>query len=230
MRNSIRNSICSAMLLVASAVFVTPALAAGDKPADSPKPSPATYQVTGLKWNGYQYMQQPAYSLSTPNLKQAVDYAGQFCRFPGWAVTTNLPPAFGIPTVADSAVSGAQGTVLGARQNADLPPWLLNMLYAWGIQPSQLQPSIGGAQSGTGSSDPTFGVGDVSVSSDTSGIQNMIATQDMINNQQMLNNIQDMVNTQNMINTQNMVNSMQDMVNAQNAVNEQNMINAMSNP
>jgi hypothetical protein len=225
-----RNSIRIALLLITATVFVTPALAAEAKPAAPAKPSAVTYQVTGLKWNGYQYVQQPGYALSTPNLKQAVDYAGQFCRFPGWAVTTNLPPAFGIPTVADSEITNAPGTVLGARQNADLPPWLLNMLYAWGIQPSQLQSSIGGAQSGAGSSDPTFGVGDVSVSSDTSDIQNRIATQDMINNQQMLNNIQDMVNTQNMINTQNMVNSMQDMVNTQNAVNEQNMINAMSSP
>ncbi len=221
-----RHSIRIATLLLASSAFAAPVWAADTRLAASPKSLPVLFQVTGLRWNGYQYVPQSGYALSTPNLKQAVDYASQFCRYPGWAVTTNLPPRFGIPTIADSGTGGAPGAAGGAG-NIGLPPEFLNMLYAWGIQPSQLQaPSSGTSAPG----DPTFGAGDISVSSDTSDIQNMINTQNMINNQQMLNNIQDNLNTQNMINTQNMVNSLQDMVNAQNAVNEQNMINAMSNP
>jgi hypothetical protein len=208
-----RHSIRIAATLIAAPVFVGSVIAGGTSPAvamQSVSPLQQTahplYVVTGFKWDGRQYVAQPGYSLTTPNYGQAVDYAAQFARYPGWCATTNLPPT-------------------NAQPIADVPPYILNWLYSMGIQPSQLQARTNAAESDDQSwatFTPTY--------SDTSDIQNMINTQDMINNQQMLNNIQDMLNTQNMIDTQNMVNNMQDMVNTQNMVNEQNMINSMSNP
>jgi hypothetical protein len=224
-----RHSIRIATLLVVAPIFATNVLAADVQPAAAAKPAPVMYQVSGLKWDGRHYVAQPGYSLTTPNLKQATDYAAQFSCFPGWSVTTNLPaaigtqPNFASPLARPDANAGAG---FGAP-TANVPPYILNWLYSLGIQPSQLQASAAGTE--TNANEQSSGVY-VSTNSDTSDIDRMIATQDMLNRQQEFNNMQDMLNTQNMINTQNMVNNLQDMVNTQNMVNEQNMINAMNNP
>jgi hypothetical protein len=224
-----RHLIRVATLLVAAPIFAANVLAADVHPATAAKPAPVMYQVSGLKWDGRHYVPQSGYSLTTPNLKQATDYAAQFSCFPGWTVTTNLPAAIGTqrnfasPFVQPNLNAGSS---IGAP-TANVPPYILNWLYSLGIQPSQLQPAVAGTE--TSASDPSSGAY-VPTNSDTSDIDRMIATQDMLNRQQELNNMQDMLNTQNMINTQNMVNSMQDMVNTQNMVNEQNLINAMNNP
>jgi hypothetical protein len=212
--------LCIAMLMTAP-FFATPVFASGGKPSAAPSPPHVTYQVTGLKWDGQRYVNQPGYSLTTPNLKQAADYAAQFSRYPGWSVTTNLPA---------ETFQIRQPYPVYCAPGVNVPPYVLNWLYSFGIQPSQLTPAIAGTQPDANSSGQPSGLDYAPNYSDTSDIDRMIATQDMINNQQNLNNIQDMLNTQNMINTQNMVNNLQDMVNTQNMVNEQNMINAMSNP
>jgi hypothetical protein len=204
-----RHCVRIAVTFFAVPLFAMPVLAAGTPPAPSMKPAPVIYEVAGLKWNGYRYVDQPGYLLRTPNLKQASDYAAQFACFPGWTVRTNLPAP---PPIANAAPT------------VDLPPYVLNWLYRLGIQPSQLQPSVGGADDSVVSSVDTPSY------NDTSDIQNMIATQDMLNRQQEFNNMQDMINLQNFLNTQNMINNMQNDVNTQNMVNEQNMINAMNNP
>ena len=213
-----RHCIRIALPLLAIPLFATRVLAAGvqDPARAAPKPAPAIYEVSGLKWNGYQYVDQPGYLLKTPNLKQATDYAAQFARYPGWTVRTNLP----VPP----AQRGANAGPAVAAPTVNVPPYLLSWLYSLGIQPSQLQPSVGGSDADESVASSAY----VPTYSDTSDIQNMIATQDMINQQQNFNNMEDMINTQNFIDTENMVNNMQDMVNTQNAVNEQNMINAMN--
>jgi hypothetical protein len=224
-----RHSIRIATLLIAAPIFATHVLAADVQPASAAKPAPVMYQVSGLKWDGRQYAAQPGYSLTTPNLKQATDYAAQFSRFPGWSVTTNLPAAIGTQRNFTSPFAQPDvnaGALFGAP-NANVPPYVLNWLYSLGIQPSQLQASVAGTE--TDASEPSSGAY-VSTYGDTSDIDRMIATQDMINQQQNFNNMQDMLNTQNFINTENMINNMQNDVNTQNMVNEQNMINAMNNP
>jgi hypothetical protein len=217
-----RHSIRVASLLILAPVFAAYAFAADVRSAAvkvaSAQPAPvAMYQVRGLKWNGRQYIDQPGYLLNTPNRKQAQDYAAQFARFPGWCVVTNLPGNVTSPSNATAMAAAVAGT-----PNANVPPYILNWLYRLGIDPSQLR--------SVDPSDPIYGANSVSTYSDTSDIQNMIATQDMLNRQQEFNNLQDMINTQNFINTQNMINNMQNDVNTQNMVNEQNMINAMNNP
>ncbi|HEV8069439.1 MAG TPA: hypothetical protein VGP76_16990 [Planctomycetaceae bacterium] len=223
-----RHSIRVATLLVAAPIFASNVLAADVQPAAAAKPAPAMYQVSGLKWDGRHYAAQPGYSLTTPNLKQATDYAAQFNCFPGWSVTTNFPAAIGTQQnfARSFAPPDGNGSAFGAP-TANVPPYILNWLYSVGIQPSQLQASAAGSE--TEASVPSAGV-DVSTYGDTSDIDRMIATQDMINRQQEFNNMQDMLNTQNFINTENMINNMQNDVNTQNMVNEQNMINAMNNP
>jgi hypothetical protein len=204
------------MPLFATHAFAADVKSAAAKPA-LVQPAPAvTYQVRGLKWNGRQYVDQPGYLLNTPNRKQAEDYAAQFACFPGWCVVTNLPGSFQTPPNAAARAANA------GAPNVDVPPYILNWLYSLGIDPSQLR--------SVDPSDPVYGANSVPTYSDTSDIQNMIATQDMINRQQEFNNLQDMINTQNFLNTQNMINNMQNDVNTQNMVNEQNMINAMNNP
>jgi hypothetical protein len=200
-----RHSIRIATLLIAAPIFATHVLAADVQPASAAKPAPVMYQVSGLKWDGRQYAAQPGYSLTTPNLKQATQ--------------RNFTSPFAQPDVNAGALFGAP--------NANVPPYVLNWLYSLGIQPSQLQASVAGTE--TDASEPSSGAY-VSTYGDTSDIDRMIATQDMINQQQNFNNMQDMLNTQNFINTENMINNMQNDVNTQNMVNEQNMINAMNNP
>ncbi len=122
------------------------------------------------------------------------------------------------------------GAVQGTQSHVMLPPEVraqLNAAGPWGAYIQQYLSQFPVDPNPTPQSDaPAYDPGTVNYS-DTSDIQNQIATQDMINNQMMLNNEQDALNTQNFINTENMVNNMQDMVNTQNAVNEQNMINSM---
>lgn len=289
-----RHSICIAVLLCTA-----PALAADSKPSpvSPPSPAPVTYQVWGFKWDGQQYVKQPAYCYTTTDLKKASDYATQVDSFWGWTATTNLPEGavvhtkFQGPAVTEGQPSAIpsqpifdvwafhlqngqwvkdaqhswkttdpeQGIAYAKQVNA-VPGWRatdncpdpvpLNQRYVDG-GPLHGAPALVSAASRLPASiyagpwgaylqqvlsgiyvDPNAPVEvdstpSVSTYSDTSDIQNMIATQDMLNQQQQSNNIQDMINTQNFINTENMVNNMQDMVNTQNAVNEQNMINAM---
>lgn len=213
-----RHSMRLASLVMFAPLFVTQAFGAGAPPAVA-QPAPVVmYQVRGLKWNGWQYVAQPGYVLTTPNFKQAQDYAAQFACFPGWSVATNLPTNFQTQSIP-AAPAPANNPAL-----ANVPPYILNWLYSMGIQPSQLRPA-----GPDDDADAAVSSAVANTSSDTSDIQNMLATQDMINRQQDFNNIQDMINTQNFINTENMINNMQNDVNTQNMVNEQNMINAMNN-
>ena len=114
-----RHSIRIATLLVAAPIFATNVLAADVQLAAAAKPAPVMYQVSGLKWDGRHYVPQPGYSLTTPNLKQATDYAAQFSCFPGWSVTTNFPAAIG--TQQNFARPFAQPNGNGSR-SAPRPP------------------------------------------------------------------------------------------------------------
>lgn len=75
------------------------------------------------------------------------------------------------------------------------------------------------AKSSTPSTDPPPNYDNSNDIQNDLNLRQMIATQDMVNNQLQNDRIQDMLNTQNMINNQNMVN-------AQNAMDAQNAINA----
>lgn len=83
-----RTAIFTAMLLLA-----VPALAMAAPLNGPPAPPPVTYDVWGFRWDGQQYVKQATQSLSTTDLKQAVDYAAQLTSYAGWTVTTNMPAA-----------------------------------------------------------------------------------------------------------------------------------------
>src|SRR5580704_16652579 len=83
-----RLTLCATILL-----FATPVFAADAQTAGPPSPPAVTYQVWGFKWDGNQYVKQPAYCLSTPNAVQASPYANQVNAVPGWCATYNCPPA-----------------------------------------------------------------------------------------------------------------------------------------
>lgn len=212
-----RFALCTALLLCALSTFATAA-----PPATPTASPPVTYQVWGYRWDGRQYVKDPTRCLATTDPKQAADYAAQVNSFPGWVATTNLPDAYR-KTAARRQPARPADIDFGPihiRGNAD-GSQMVYMPYMSVRVPAGIVTGKHWSFSSNG------GGADVGTSSDTS-VQDSVALQDMLNQQQMNNNVQDMINTQNMIDTQNMVNNMQDMVNTQNAVNEQNMINSMN--
>ena len=72
-------------------LFALPALAAEAKPSVPASTPPAAYEVCGYRWDGRQYVRQPAFSFRTADCKHAADYAAQIDACPGWLATTNLP-------------------------------------------------------------------------------------------------------------------------------------------
>ncbi len=207
-----RLAICTAALL-----WTLPVLAAAPS-QNPPATSPVSYEVWGFRWDGHQYVKQADHCLKTPDPKQAADYAAEVNRFPGWVATTNAPGVK--PPVSARRPADIDFGPIHIRGNAD-GSQMVYMPYMSVRVPANRVAGNHWTFSSNG------GGADMSTSSDTS-VQDSVALQDMLNQQQMNNNLQDMINTQNMLDTQNMVNNMQDMVNTQNAVNEQNMINSMN--
>ena len=82
-----------AVLLVSTSC----ALADTNSPTAPPVPPPVNYEVWGFHWDGLRYVKQSNYTLTTPDLKKAQDYAAHIQRFGNWTATTNLPLAC-IPT------------------------------------------------------------------------------------------------------------------------------------
>jgi hypothetical protein len=208
-------------LTTALLLCTLPVLASAAPPAAQPASSPVTYEVWGYRWDGHQYVKDPTRCLATPDPKQAADYAAQVNSFPGWVATTNLPDAYRKAAAGPQPAHPADIDFgpIHIRGNAD-GSQMVYMPYMSVRVPASMAGKHWTFSSNGGGSD-------VGTSTDTS-VQDSVALQDMLNQQQQNQNVQDMINTQNMIDTQNMVNNMQDMVNTQNAVNEQNMINSMN--
>jgi len=189
----------------------------------SAAPPQPTFDVWAFHLQNGQWVKDAQHSWKTTDPEQGIAYAKQVNAVPGWRATDNCPDT--VP-LNQRYVDG--GTLHGAPTYVSAASRLPASIYAgpWGAYLQQMLSGIYVDPNAPGEIDSTPSVSNSNYG-DTSDIQNMIATQDMINQQQQLNNIQDTINTQNFINTENMVNNMQDMVNTQNAVNEQNMINAM---
>jgi hypothetical protein len=206
-----RIAICTAALL-----WTLPVLAAA--PSQTPAAaSPVSYEVWGFRWDGHQYVKQADHCLKTPDAKQAADYAAEVNRFPGWVATTNAPGVK--PPAAARRPADIDFGPIHIRGNADGSQMVYMPYMSVQVPASMAGKHWSFSRNGGGA--------DISTNNDTS-VQDSVALQDMLNQQQMNNNLQDSINTQNMLDTQNMVNNMQDMVNTQNAVNEQNMINSMN--
>ena len=203
-------------------VFHDPTISCAASP---PTPDQPTYTVWAFKLTDGKWVKDEKYSWTTPDPLAGLQYAQNVNAVPGWRTTTNCPQP--VPQ-AERYVDG--GPLQGAENYSRSGYAARGMTISIGgftinLPPFQVTPG-GGDNDDSGYT----GMDTTSNYSDTSDIQNSIATQDMINNQTMFNNEQDAINTQNFNDTENMINNMQDMVNTQNAVNEQNMINAQNDP
>ena len=73
--------------------FALPVLADEVLSPVPPTPPVDNYEVWGYCRLGQQYVQQPKYTFSTPDLNKAADYVAHINSFAGWAATSNIPQA-----------------------------------------------------------------------------------------------------------------------------------------
>ncbi len=129
-----RTAICAAVLLLA-----VPALGADARPDAPPAPPPVAYEVWGFRWNGQQYVKEPANCLSTTDLKQAADYAAQITSYAAWSATTNMPEVCVIHTTYHGPVStGAVPSAFPAKPTFSVRAfrqtdgkWVRDEQYSW---------------------------------------------------------------------------------------------------
>ncbi len=175
-------------------------------PAVAAQPGQPVYSIWAYKLTGGQWVKSDQYSWTTSDPRLGWQYVRKVNAVPGWVATTNLPnptsQALGVLNRGPVHISqnGAQTTISIAGRTVSVPSSMIPRDANGDIEYS----------SSSDSNDWTSTYGD------TSDIDAMNRTQDMINNQMQTDQIQDMINTQNMIDTQNMINT-QNMVDQQNA-------------
>jgi hypothetical protein len=126
-----RIAIYATLLLVATPVGAAEA----DLPAP-PSPPAVTYSVWGFRWDGHQYVKQAKYSLNTPDLKQAQDYAAQITSHAGWLATTNMPEACVVHTVYHGPAIGS-APASGFPEKLDYAVWAFRKAYGKWVKDDQ---------------------------------------------------------------------------------------------
>ncbi len=198
-------------------------------------PTPLTYSVWAYKLTDGKWAKDASYSWTTQDPQLGLDYAQKVSAVPGWTATTNCPAT--VPA-AQRYVDG--GTVHGATRYTNryanrysrsrapgfsFSPDGQTLYVPWFNMAIRIPPGThwnvhsNGSDFDDSSNQIQESIDQQNQINDSINLQNQIATQDMINQQQMNNNLQDMINTQNFINTENDINNQQNAINAQPLVN-----------
>jgi hypothetical protein len=187
------------LIVIATVLLAVPAFAAD--------PGQPVYSVWAYKLTDNQWVKSNQYSWTTTDPRAASDYARKVNAVASWCATTNLPvspsrPVQGYPNYRRGPLQIVDN---GVQATISLGPMTV-------VVPSRMIPRDADGQLIESPSDNDWS----STYSDTSDIDNMIRTQDMINTQLQYDRIQDMINAQSFLNTENMINT-QNMVDQMNA-------------
>ena len=234
-----RYFLCVAIVLTATA-FGDSAIAADTAPQAAPAGSAGAlvYSVWAFRADGGKWVKDEQHSWTTTDPAAALAYTRKIDAVRGWTATNNVPAPTAIATAAANIAArrffGRRlpgGVFFGGGPVDAAGNGLLN-IHIGGMSvsvPYLTVPNAGAADDSSDDDSSQF-YDNWPNNGDTSQIDQMNATQDMINNQIQNDNLQNMLNEQNFENTENMINNQQNEVNTQNAVNEQNEINAQMGP